>query len=833
MEQTPVLKRKVTFSGSENEEHLIIENGYTRDLDDKELDSSDIMDEKDQEKITVCSVIPYETNEMSETDHAVFSDNTMKSYTCEIDGQEYTILIDLDPYSMFMNDEKIEPKISEGDVTSAEDLSFHRNASDIDPDDEVNFNLYSCNECNGECPCTKRRRRHPFVHRWELAYGCEFCGKQFKSCSFLASHMKKHNKKLRKCKFCDKLFGCKSSLKMHLPVHIGDEVVNSDKKNERMNIFDAYADVLNLAKETDAISSETEVEQPNEHSKNKDRRCKTRKSLRESEHDTTEDDEDSGKADDPDKSVRTTRREKFRQSRKKSRQSRKKDKKIQMQEKARKHNNHSKAKNTSSVTFNGATRLNKRRSAENTVLDATENIMDKKRSIDNAIDDLVEKLASEKGILRSLRRSESIRINKSSKQHGRKRYTCEICFNKYNSKNSLKRHYLVHNIDRPFACDKCDKRFTMKSYLTAHRKLHIAGGAIFSCEICVKEFNRECNLKAHMLTHSDFKPFSCRLCGRKFNHASNLKRHEILHTGLKLHVCMLCGKQFSLASGLKEHVIVHDWAPEMYRCDLCNKQFKAFAKLRRHTQVHVEEPRYICLVCNKSFHQKTGLQRHMKLHSEAETLPKSNKRFMCFVCNRSYHLKSSLQRHMKMHSEANLLDEIQSLPKRFRCLVCNKSYYQMSGLRRHMKKHSGADHLYEVRNLPKSNRDFIKAEVFDDEDGPSENGYVDEVDDNYFTKDEAFHVDHVDPAEELNIKKIVDSVFVVDPSGESQTDTMVDNAFIKTEVFDDEHSEHYRDNIDKVVAVDKVNDFTKLKDFHADPSEEANIVNKVESLHNG
>lgn len=47
----------------------------------------------------------------------------------------------------------------------------------------------------------------------------------------------------------------------------------------------------------------------------------------------------------------------------------------------------------------------------------------------------------------------------------------------------------------------------------------------FKCAICCKLFERKQTLKIHMRVHTREKPFACNICNRQFSVCSNLKRH--------------------------------------------------------------------------------------------------------------------------------------------------------------------------------------------------------------------------------------------------------------------------------------------------------------------
>ena len=52
------------------------------------------------------------------------------------------------------------------------------------------------------------------------------------------------------------------------------------------------------------------------------------------------------------------------------------------------------------------------------------------------------------------------------------KYCCEICNKMWRGKTDLERHMRVHTGEKPFECEECGKRFTLKSHMTSHRARH-------------------------------------------------------------------------------------------------------------------------------------------------------------------------------------------------------------------------------------------------------------------------------------------------------------------------------------------------------------------------
>ncbi|XP_001657961.2 zinc finger protein 79 [Aedes aegypti] len=164
---------------------------------------------------------------------------------------------------------------------------------------------------------------------------------------------------------------------------------------------------------------------------------------------------------------------------------------------------------------------------------------------------------------------------------------CPICGT---TSTAMKVHMRTHTKVRPFACDRCEKKFYTNAKLRSHvESVHI-GERKYSCEICGKAFVLRKTLNAHMLSHAAEKDFVCSVCSKGFLFRWALVKHERVHTGERPYVCDLdgCGKRFATSSNLKQH---------------------------QKTNTHWKNPRDdVCQHCNKSFQNKYALRAHLKTH---------------------------------------------------------------------------------------------------------------------------------------------------------------------------------------------------------------------------
>ena len=80
------------------------------------------------------------------------------------------------------------------------------------------------------------------------------------------------------------------------------------------------------------------------------------------------------------------------------------------------------------------------------------------------------------------------------------------------------------NDNRKHACYLCDKRFTAKTSLERHYRIH-TGKKDFICPICEKAFSRRDALNQHMIYHGDEKMNSCSVCSKGYKTKQSLKLH--------------------------------------------------------------------------------------------------------------------------------------------------------------------------------------------------------------------------------------------------------------------------------------------------------------------
>lgn len=112
---------------------------------------------------------------------------------------------------------------------------------------------------------------------------------------------------------------------------------------------------------------------------------------------------------------------------------------------------------------------------------------------------------------------------------GQKPYKCQPCGKTFHDISHLRAHSFVHSGAKQFKCDDCGKEFNRKDNLDSHIMTHNTDFHPHSCKVCKRTFRRHSNLVIHARIHNENKPYPCNQCDKTFHIASSLKRHLLTH----------------------------------------------------------------------------------------------------------------------------------------------------------------------------------------------------------------------------------------------------------------------------------------------------------------
>ncbi|XP_051034676.1 zinc finger X-chromosomal protein-like [Phodopus roborovskii] len=171
-----------------------------------------------------------------------------------------------------------------------------------------------------------------------------------------------------------------------------------------------------------------------------------------------------------------------------------------------------------------------------------------------------------------------------------KTHQCLHCNHKSSNSSDLKRHIIsVHTKDYPHKCEMCNKGFHRPSELKKHAATH-KSKKMHQCRHCDFKSPDPFVLSRHILSvHTMSVPFKCKRCKRGFRQQCELQNHMKTHSGRKMYQCEYCEYSTTDASGFKRHVISIHTKDYPHCCEHCKKGFRRPSEKNQHIMRHHKE----------------------------------------------------------------------------------------------------------------------------------------------------------------------------------------------------------------------------------------------------
>ncbi|KAJ0064814.1 hypothetical protein NL108_015591, partial [Boleophthalmus pectinirostris] len=251
------------------------------------------------------------------------------------------------------------------------------------------------------------------------------------------------------------------------------------------------------------------------------------------------------------------------------------------------------------------------------------------------------------------------------------RVPCPICNKSFKSKYYLKVHNRRHTGEKPFACEKCGKKYFRKENLQEHEARNCAVTAqVHKCLKCCETFSRKSQLTSHMVTHTGEMPYECSICSEQFMLKKHLNHHMMrLHGFPKPHACPECDKSFMSKSELRIHDSSKHKGEKPFVCEECGHRATSRNGLRMHIKaIHRHDKPFVCSECGRAFTQKNNLNIHMLVHS-------GERPFQCHVCGKTFRTQGTLDKHSRTHTGE----------RPYSCEVCEQRFTEKGAMLRHME----------------------------------------------------------------------------------------------------------------------------------------------------
>ncbi|KAK3594424.1 hypothetical protein CHS0354_000246 [Potamilus streckersoni] len=217
-------------------------------------------------------------------------------------------------------------------------------------------------------------------------------------------------------------------------------------------------------------------------------------------------------------------------------------------------------------------------------------------------------------------------------------YRCYLCFKLFETVVEIREHTVNHPKSKnhmPFACDKCEMRFSYIQNLVRHQAVHQANGSEHSNQ--VKKLSPGKGAKKMRTKNKDKWVDENTDIGKQEETNQEKKKSKL---GSK--ECL--GKVMNVLKGKSSKS-----AQKKYHCSRCSMKFGYLQNLVRHQQVHKDEKKtspHSCEYCGKGFPSLSNMKKHVRFHL--------GYRISCRYCGDIHHNVGGLRKHIRIaHPEVH------------------------------------------------------------------------------------------------------------------------------------------------------------------------------------
>ena len=171
-------------------------------------------------------------------------------------------------------------------------------------------------------------------------------------------------------------------------------------------------------------------------------------------------------------------------------------------------------------------------------------------------------------------------LRKHKKRHQEPTIKCDDCPKRFHYQSEHRRHALKHSVIPRNVCEDCGLSFSTAFNLKRHQNMVHEKQKNYRCDTCDRSFSTKQVLFAHLMDHEGKKAYKCDVCNKEYMYRHNLTKHKCRPKLLLSHTCIVCKKTFKNKQYFKQHSLLH--AEPKHQCHICGQLFRWRTSVRKH-----------------------------------------------------------------------------------------------------------------------------------------------------------------------------------------------------------------------------------------------------------
>ncbi|CAG9817911.1 unnamed protein product [Phaedon cochleariae] len=254
---------------------------------------------------------------------------------------------------------------------------------------------------------------------------------------------------------------------------------------------------------------------------------------------------------------------------------------------------------------------------------------------------------------------------------------CKVCLQFELGKHKLYRHYQKYHakVVKKFTCKICEGQYMTKKALFIHHRIIHDKNKYIQCELCGGKFFSMKDLGRHMTSnHLINNTYHCPLCDVTFKNRKEILRHNSQHSRIKTGI----NASKSVNRFKKSHMSKNYWTVSKntpIKCPKCNKTLTTLNCYKLHNKfcenkIKIEKSKLKCKICSRILCNTFSYKNHLKRHS--------NLLLKCNYCNAACKSIVDLRKHRQtFHQEVTL----------YWCNLCDYNFKKSNEWARHQMTH--------------------------------------------------------------------------------------------------------------------------------------------------